>query len=494
MMRAAIIGVALLVGVVIGQQLRSDAGRAEVDRAGASSANPDSEPTGAQMEEALPAVENERICEFDVRLPNGDQPDVARITVTTDENARTLRWTPKRGAVRLAAVDSDIRAESDSLRSPSVFVGAGDEPGTIRLVLAARPGMHGRILTPAGWTPARIWLNIGHAENYKKPADFARLRAARRSPSAPEYRYEVKDLEPGSYVVAVSLDGRTADKHVVVEVTDRPIEKDLVFDSFARPHHREVVVLGPDGVGVTGARFWVYAKTDRTINMGGPGFDFGGGRYLIQCPDTLERATERSLTVQTDQYGKIVAPGAPAGTEGVTTVRYPPPGLLDVVVEGFATSPHAPYLRIDLRLPGSGPRSSLSRPSGIDVRGVRRFAAVRPGKVLLTLELVDGWQMRAIARRKLEVHSGANEVRFAIPTLHPLRIECAKPTDAGTISLQLLTPDALRFARQFELPKSGAIEFTRLVTGTYELAGATDGRIWRRRFNIPDTPLLRVTR
>ena len=95
-----------------------------------------------------------------------------------------------------------------------------------------------------------------------------------------------------------------------------------------------------------------------------------------------------------------------------------------------------------------------------------------------------------LVQRSVPIAPGENRVQFTIPTLHELRVVRTR-NDVGTIGVRFIQDSPLssyRLAR-FE---SDETRIERLLPGSYELTGHSNGKGWKKTVRVPEQSSVRV--
>lgn len=418
----------------------------------------------------------------EVVMPDGKLAEKARLQTERPGGTHWSDWRPDSPWAELQPGTYEIKATAGERQEytsekQTIRVDADVESPKVRLQLAGERGLRVRAKLPEGFT-AR-WFHVEYVRfTGPEPPGLAVLRAgehlrSRRSASSKDGDLWIPDLEPGRYLVGVHHGNYHFTAHAVVEVGDGIT--DLVL-AIARPDPAEcftVRALRPDGSVERHVSVHVTILTD----SGG----HGGGGDMLCGPDGTHYcaypAWDRSRYGELPENARYVATVG-AGDLGRRTVeferepgaalevRFAEPATLRVVIDDFAKSEHRDAFLISVFQTGTGPVAWWQAPTP---EGTHEFDTLQPGPYRVVLHLAAGQLDRwPIATRDIDVTSGENELRVAIPRLYTLEVEVADPKPGLTVTLGG-GEDPARFSVSRGVSADGLVRFLAIPAGDYQL-------------------------
>ncbi|MEM8885681.1 MAG: hypothetical protein AAGD14_16570, partial [Planctomycetota bacterium] len=342
----------------------------------------------------------------------------------------------------------------------------------------------GRLVLPPFWTPRTVEVTFGLPSTHQRSR---RTAVARREKG---YAFAFPGVRPGIYRLAASLDGRKPNATVTVAVDQADVERNLKLEPPVWEGYTLLRVVGPDGEDAGELTTAIdFAGPDGQGGMAGGTRPLGGGLYMLRIrrhvPETYETYDRYRLRIDAKRYGVLSIPFDPR-SEKTTTVQFEEPATVSVVLPGIDTSPHAPFLRIHMRRAGSGDRTRPWRYAKMSPQGVLEVPGVQPGEIELILGVRSDRLFCAIAVQTVSIRPGPNRIELTIPTLHTLRLT---RTRAEIENVGVRGPlESRRFARF----KNDETTLERLLPGTYELTGFSDGEAWTKQVRVPEQTAVRV--
>jgi len=349
----------------------------------------------------------------------------------------------------------------------------------------------GRLVLPTEWSPATIDVRLGALDPDWKPSLFPRLPRLSRAERSGEYRFEFAGVRPGSYRLAAAIDGRVASVHTSIEVLDKTVEH--IFKLELPPHDGfgKVRVLGPDGEDAGPLQCTLSIRgPEGSMAMAGGTRSLRGGLYLVKHPERFPESFDTaSLHLKSERFGELTVPYDPR-EDKPPVLRFREPARLTITIAGYAASPHKPFIQVRIRTAGSNKRPRQPSRSGIDEAGVLDLRAVQPGDKEILLGTVCDRLFCPIAQTTVTVASSETRAQLTIPVLYELRIVRTR-SDVESIGVRLIQGSPLTSYRLVRLTADEtAVE--RLVPGTYELTGHSDGKDWEKTIRVPDHSTVHV--
>jgi hypothetical protein len=416
-----------------------------------------------------------------VLLPDGALAERAKITCARARSAfdivptTTVSWTCRDpvlqlepGAWRLTAAggrDGELRSDETK-----VVIEAGVAPEAVTLRLEARPGLCGRLVFPPG-----------------HPDLEARVHALRVAPGAevPDRRvleegedrwlgsninaaYSYVDLEPGTWIVVVSMGKNRVVGRAVLEVTDGMVVRDFEVPP---PEPGDFLILrveAPDGTLLRDVSIDTgYVCRRYSSAGGGEATLLPDGTYRVQHhaveSERLEEGGTYVVEVQSREYGTVSAK-YDADETRTLTVRLEDPATLEVRLTGYVGSPHEGSIWLGLsRAQGGGIRENLATP---DAEGRYEFGPRPPGEYVLRVGVKEGPRALWVKKVPLKLAAGANVVTVAVPPLHELTVIVDGLGEAAQIGLCLEGGDVNLWIPG-KTPTDGRVRFERLPAGRY---------------------------
>jgi len=372
-----------------------------------------------------------------VYLPNGTQPEQAMLSFQAGSSGTNREWRRAEPDVEVDPGSWSVSALiGDALRSPSVevTVEAGGTPPEVRLDLAARLGVKGRVTFEDDQRTSGARVRLARIPQ-GRDADPALLTTGARDESLHSFEdgplsFSFLDLAPGRYLVGVS---RAWQGLVVawkeVEVSDSVVEVELEIPALEREEYVILRVLGPDGESLP--------KVDVKTGFRSKNSSSSGGSVVLDRPDGVRWVLHHQANVDAGAEDARLWIGVSARGYGYREVEYEPgtapslevrfaaPAMLEVTITGLAGNRYEGRVTAGLhgspRTDGWGGSHGASEP---DAQGRVTFGAVQPGPHVLVLSIRgDPFGGSVIAEKEIELSSGANSVRIAMPELYEVVLE-----------------------------------------------------------------------
>ena len=307
------------------------------------------------------------------------------------------------------------------------------------------------------------------------------------------YAYVLQDLEPGRYLVGLSVDRRVLETAELVEVPDYLLQRDLTLPPPDPKRHRAVRVLGPDGSPLEVISFMCSYKTER-FSGGGPCTMFArkDGSYLIRTMDWASRGAgeggTHTLSIRTRDRGTVREPFDPAAP-GELVVRVTAQATLHVTLEGYVGSGHEGKVRLALRRASEKDHQRASGRDQPDSKGQQTLGPVPSGEAVLLVGVDQRGFFWIADRIPVNLRPGENRVSVPLPALHEFTVT-GQPGERFRISPANEDRDLL--IGYWVIQKNGEVIVERLPVGTYEVSGYKDGKKWMRKVTLPGQSTLRL--
>lgn len=432
---------------------------------------------GSELEfEAIPAA----ALIVDIQDDDGSSPEEASLTLTrqrgnnsTEVSQRTWRRDDPRllfdqDSTFLVRASTETRASE--AREVTTTVGAEE---TVQLTLRARIGLRGHVFTHSGRLVRDAVIRIGKKTGNTPPA------AAQISQSIPnahhsfDGRFEVMDLDPGEYWVAVGRDWNRADLIEPV-VLDRLVEQDFVLPAPDLSKSLLVFGYGPDGNPVGELDFTIEIESgQRSSSSGLRGSKQPDGSQLLDLANQLEEFGDSArikLTATSSRYGSRVVELTPTEL-GEVRIDFEEPAYVDLTVTGLPEAVIG-LVTAALELPE---QRSWSRSEGsveIPASGVARLGPVSPGDIELQIRVKQSrgdsrWHAIPALSVPLTLASGTQEHAVAFPPVYSVTLLFPDGTSRRTVNIERL--DGSTYPMPLEVPPSGELTLAYLPAGRYQI-------------------------
>ncbi len=427
--------------------------------------------------------------QFDVRLPDGTQPDEATIMSESSDgmdggwgNSLHETWFKARPEIRVGAgsyafvAEGGVRQRYKS-EPQRVFIDARNRPTNLVLKLKGRTAISGKVL-PGGDDP--LPNHAVHVMHYQDaPPTDEKLQEDGQShwnEEGPFGRYKFLDLKPGLYRIGVSTFGKLVYSESVQVAEGQYLEKDLRLPKPDAPVGVVVKVLGPDGNLLRNAqvraekieeegkvqpwrRWWNRDEVEGVTVRPQP-----DGTFLVQRTKPDVKVEDGVLIAQAGGFGQR-AVAFPTSANGLIEITMERPGILNVNLTGVTKDQLQGTL---LSLQGKGSRYLSQVTSSLWPQDTHcSFGPLQPG----TYELVLAAQGVYSHAEKVGVTvvSGENSATVAVPGRHKLQVQMPKERATNHTYLRS-AEDSSQHAWGGGNPDSkGIVSFEGLFAGEYEI-------------------------
>ncbi len=465
-----------------------------------------------------------------VLLPDGSLAKEAVVVSNVDPTWRTGQqttrshpWTPDDDALRLAAYEIELRAfagvpldlsardldAAADFRSPPVLIqlAHGVPEGPVELRLEGRAGIRGRVVfaedrvKPSHASVRLLRLSVGER------VDLDKLMYAEPKAWAKDgEEFAFLDLAAGRYAVGIK---RTNNGHVtahrVVDVGSTIMRCDLEVPPIDPRDFLVVRALGPDGEPLDRMQFEFRWKGESESRYDG-GSRQGrvrdtDGTYYLAIPQGVRSAflgdapSDDLLQIQAThpKYGSKF-PELRAGQREVT-ILFSAPARLDVLVTGHGDGTFVGRMAVELTRAAKGAEFAR-RPDRQEVgqENTARFDPLDPGGYVLSLQVRSRgeWaRFRTVATLVVELGSGENSVRLALPRLHGIEVVVPGAEEGSQVQLSPIEggEKALRRTRIAHCDGGGRVRFEDLPSGEYSVRARGDKR-GDMRIEVPCTAVV----
>ncbi len=387
--------------------------------------------------------------------------------------AAPLLWTEP--GERLARAVAGRAGERSSPAVPVTLV-AGERTA-VRLELASRLGVRGRVVLPEGGRFERGTVTLRRAGSSGATGPAAQpLRSEYLYPRR-GHAFEFLDLEPGAYEIGLRIGSDEAEAVTIAAlVRDRIVQHDLRVPEPTPERFLAVRAEDPDGNALPVEA----ADINLRIGSSSNGFRAEGLRGedgTLWVPRRrrgldLDEVDECRVTVTTPEYGAQSVVLSSRNREAIV-VRFAAPGRLEVVAPPGAPDALVEALRLAILKKGGGVNV------GFEPRqpGQRQWRSgpLQPAEYTVSVVLDSVWDPPQIHAFDVEVGRGPRQVTLWLPTLR--RVTLRIPTSPRGTSVHLRGADRnshLHF--QGEPDASGAVVFPFVPEGEYTVAIGDDRR------------------
>jgi len=464
---------------------------------------------------------------FDVRLPDGSPAPSASIDVRGVHNfART--WNPampasdlRTGHYRIIAYRGQYRDQ----RSEPVLVQlkAGDAPRRVVLPLKEDPGLRGTIRFPAGFQPVHLAVSAirfvgeqppapeklfaGHTNRTPVSGRSRSLATPMTVPRYPvraqvnfnDYSYRFSGLEPGRYLVGLTLDRKRAFVTAVAVVEEGGVTvQDLRLPPLEEQSALEIRIRGPYGGPVRQVFFNCESQPDRLFRLQPLGIL--DGVYLVRPPgaDALKDA-QGPLRIHAHSYQYGIVKRFWKRGERKLDIAFKTPATVEVVLKEPADPETLKLLRVEVRPRGHpGYRLEPFASAGIVPGGYRRssigdrsklFGPYQPTPLEVVIGVASGGGIWPTHTYPVDPKPGFNRIVVELPKAHEVHIIGRKNAN---LVIELARDKTLR--RQIRLDQHGQGHIKGLPAGSYFLVNLDSGNAWRIPFKLPREAILRTPR
>lgn len=358
---------------------------------------------------------------LEVRADDGTPVDAATVTIRHRRGEHTHAWTPATNTVRVEVGEVTCRAvTADACVTDEVRVALsrGAAAETVRLVAVRSGAIHGHVDGAVGSGDAFVWWMPWSVAGEPDRETMRRGTRIALSP-ADAFAFRIPSLGAGAYAVGAGRSDAGPDVVRVVTVADRPVESTLTIPKPDAAHYVRVRVLSSEGTETDVPIVATGVECDGRVTKHS-GFEcLAPGLYLVPHPPRDEDGAGRCFVEAIDRDGVATRAAYRPGRDPEVTLRFA--ARADVVV---TVSGAEPALRDRLEMWITGARTE----GGSQTTSTKRFDAhagigktrVEPGRYEIAVTIDENHGQREIARRTVDLATGANDVRLDLPVLHDL--------------------------------------------------------------------------
>lgn len=432
---------------------------------------------GSELEfEAIPAA----ALIVELRDEDGDPPSEASLTLTTHRGTSTdirqRTWTKddprllfEQGSTFLLRASTETR--SSDAREVTTTVGAEE---TVELTLRARIGLRGHVFNHAGRLERGAVIRIGKKSG-SAPPDADRIsEAIPNAHHSHDGRFQVLDLQPGEYWVAIGRDWNRADLIEPI-VLDRVVEQDFVLPAPDLSKSLLVWAYGPDGSPAGELQFSIEIQSgQRSSSRGGMrGTEQADGSHLIDLSNELDEfgdSAQIKLTVTSSRYGARIVELTPAEL-GEVRIEFEEPAFVNLTVTGMPETMLG-LVTAALELTEGSRFSRGGASVEIPATGVARLGPATPGECELQIRVKQSradssWHAIPAVSIPLTLTSGTQEHSVALPPVHSVTVLFPEGAQRKTVNIERL--DGSTFPMPLEVPASGELTLAYLPAGRYQI-------------------------
>lgn len=431
----------------------------------------------------------------DLRLALEGPPTVDRATVNL--NGPTMdwsqTWTPARpvlkvrpGPVRLRVVTGEF---GEWRSGPLEFdVPASGGPDPLRVTLREVAGVGGRVVPAEMARATRTWVTLFRTDVRAEAIDRATLRnrGELRSVESDDARFVYVDVAPGHYVLGSGRGDLPAALVRDVEIVEGTfVHLDLDTPGPVRDECLELTIEGPGGRRIDPQ----YVTFRYTTPSGGQSDSIGllpgpGGTFWAPIPSGVADATgDVGVVAEHAEFDLASVTFSPCAAP-TATLRFARPARVELEVTGSISDG-----KLSAGIYGrNGARAGLGQSAPLDASGIAVWSPIAPGAYDVVLENTydDGSPTHVeLARAALDVASGPNRVRFAVPVLHTLTV--IDSTGVGGVSV-VVRRDLPRYFAVVRFDAHGRAEVLHIPPGEYEVARGSK----KTTITVPGTSLLEL--
>ncbi len=415
------------------------------------------------------------LVEFDVRLPDGSQPEEA--VIKDVEDGLIGNWTPEERFFRCGLFSAEVMAFTGdvhldvSLNRNALFKSAPVAPH------AASPGSTILQLEEV----QHLWVAVtAPVEDFQRLSPWVRARRVDELEAEPVELnqplgagdYRASDLPPGRYEVSVGRGGQDPESSQIVTIGPGLTRVELTLGPEDPTRFIRVHCFDPSGYPLRGVEFSFLVETTEAWTSQGhaEAIERVLGTYWMD-PSTLRDRDEWKDQIQRFQ---LQAASPVYGTHSVDVdlkgpaveIRFREPATLTVGVEGQGDR------RLWLGLVGPGELDDWAAAADINADGEATLGPVQPGAYGLELlvRVPDG-PPRRLHSSPVAIQSGEQTLRVLAPSSADLKVRGNDLTPEGPLVLHRLDPRDEGLVHMDRLPfgPDRTVVFGELPSGRYVL-------------------------
>ncbi len=427
-------------------------------------------------------------------------------------------WSPEQPLVKLEPGTWWVQAVQGNDRElasepQQITLVAGQDLPPLHLELKGRPGLRGTVVFRDGLTAKYVHVHamaLGAAEVPAtwEPGTSQGVLTAHYDRT--KRRFAFAEIQPGRYLVGVTLASSVTLGLTAVEVVDRMVDQEIEVILTDTSKYVVVHVLGPDGSPLPADQLDISASfRGDTMGIAGGGHALrrkDGAWLVAQNPKVPAPIDADGKKVKGEWGLRIIQRGV--GTKHVTydptspealRVKFSEPATLAVTLSGLGRSPLTGAASLFLVGGLSETRLSYGGATATRAGNTFTFTNVQAGTHWVALAHRDpkiasvGLRTTVVDMRRVEVREGANALTWSVPSLHELRVD--PPAGATWMTFRLVRLDAAgNWLKQQAgaTTERGAAVFKYLPAGRYELRGRIGDKEKRVPVQIPGDKVIRL--
>jgi len=439
-----------------------------------------------------------------IRDSAGNSPTRANVRWTTlgeRGGGSGAFWTPTSATIYMEPGTWVVRATADGrdiLEAGPVTVTVEEGSETPSIVLETRgvARIRGHIAMHAGqnWSSIRVYAAPNVEGRVATDAELA--QGLETSARGPRVAFAFDNLEPGTYTVAASLDGRTIDCRTKVTVADRTVACTLIMPPLDGKRALLVRVTGPDGELLDDVQIGLEIREGSSVMTRGAGRAHRqpDGRWLYPIVDRAQQASSGrgarwTLVVTSDALGSKRVP-FDHGREQSIDIAFGRPASVEITAQGASEDTRR---RLAVVLVGKGESGATalrlmdrSNAQGLGADARKTISPVAPGKYDVQLWLRAALPNAIlVAQEKITVGTGILRVNLRVPRIVnvTLRAPGLEPGDRLSLS-PVRDPGSRSFQLRSVLDDSKSATWRNIPVGRYVVAGLIAGKHSEMLLNV----------
>jgi hypothetical protein len=432
-----------------------------------------------------------------IELADGGEPFKARVEWQRDSRSGSERWYPHEPMIKLRPGAYTLRVkagdEHEFASDPQeITLSLSEPPPPVSFVIGPRIGVRGMVLFPEGEAPEYASVYMAKCSREESPDDRDLLSSNLRDYAyrGNAFKYDFKDVEPGSYLLGVSRSRRRIDYSELVEVGGELVRHDLRVPPLQPDEYLVLWVKAPDGSFTNDLQ----ASISNSWSLGTALKKKDGSLLLPLDPERVNAAQgppTSTLTVYSSKLGRKSVEITRDQRE--VTVEFGEPAFLEVTVGGYRGSGLENQLALYMKrveAPGGTPGrmiwgGSSGRSRAIDSDGRQTFGPIEPGDydILLTLNR-SGRGAAKISQLQVALVVGENRATMDLPRLYSLTVE-TNLSPGTSIRLQSAESDSPAYRDVARVEETGSVVFEHVPAGNYKLFAYAGGRAVQMEVSIP---------
>lgn len=441
--------------------------------------------------------------EFDVRLPDGSQPDEAVVMVLDDRDREEAagKWSREEPVVRFSNTRIRCRVIAGEPRKVDWKTVAAEYSSSMMTLDLDADGSGPHVVELALETQLRVTV-VDESSIVPRVEPWVKVQstADEGESSTPLKRYQsgpfiAASLEPGSYELTIGRGKSAPEVTMAIEIGAGLNEQEVTLGDVDYEGFIVVSCKGSDGVPLTSVEF-SYTSTNENGSSRSGGMQTiprAPGEYLVDRSQfdgpgaNTQNVKTLEVTAKSSVMGQITQRFDPSGS--AIDFVFEEPGDVAVQVTGNLTGDL--YVKLvpvkeegeDSTNLGWGYHRRARGNGKVDRNGLAQLGLTQPGKYDLELTAQENeWgQHPAIASLQVTVQPGKNQLSIAAPVLAELSVHAPDIEVGASFHLQLKSSGGRRSfsGAQKTLDDEHRVLFEGLAHGDYILYvwGETQGQM-----------------